>query len=135
MPPSSIIFAFCKYQLGLPFFFLSIFTLNHSEADQQSFQFYKSGVFDDPECGENLDHGVAAVGYGTSDDGKDYFKVRNSWVRNDCMYIQKYLSTICPPSHPCLFLLEYVIIVIFKCLHPTGCQLGRRRIYRKYQWL
>eukprot|EP00536_Pseudo-nitzschia_multiseries_P013605 jgi/Psemu1/261530/estExt_Genewise1Plus.C_5930008 len=49
------------------------------EADQQVFQFYKSGVFDDPGCGDNLDHGVAAVGYGTSDDGKDYFKVRNSW--------------------------------------------------------
>ncbi|VEU41147.1 unnamed protein product [Pseudo-nitzschia multistriata] len=49
------------------------------EADQQVFQFYKSGVFDDPGCGNNLDHGVAAVGYGTSDDGKDYFKVRNSW--------------------------------------------------------
>lgn len=49
------------------------------EADQQSFQFYKSGVFDDPSCGEALDHGVAAVGYGTSEDGKDYFKVRNSW--------------------------------------------------------
>lgn len=49
------------------------------EADQQSFQFYKSGVFDDPNCGDALDHGVAAVGYGTSEDGKDYFKVRNSW--------------------------------------------------------
>ena len=53
---------------------------SRSEADQQSFQFYKSGVFDDPSCGESLDHGVAAVGYGTTDDGKDYFKVRNSWV-------------------------------------------------------
>lgn len=49
------------------------------EADQQSFQFYKSGVFDDPSCGDTLDHGVAAVGYGTTDDGRDYFKVRNSW--------------------------------------------------------
>lgn len=55
------------------------------EADQQSFQFYKSGVYDDPECGEMLDHGVAAVGYGTlEDDGngngpQEYFKVRNSW--------------------------------------------------------
>lgn len=52
------------------------------EADQRSFQFYRSGVFDDPDCGEALDHGVAAVGYGTSDDGKDYFKVRNSWGPN-----------------------------------------------------
>lgn len=49
------------------------------EADQQSFQFYKSGVFDDPACGNDLDHGVAAVGYGTSEDGKDYWRVRNSW--------------------------------------------------------
>lgn len=49
------------------------------QADQQSFQFYRSGVFDDPACGNDLDHGVTAVGYGTSEDGKDYFKVRNSW--------------------------------------------------------
>lgn len=37
-------------------------------------------MFSDPACGNNLDHGVAAVGYGTTDDGLDYFKVRNSWV-------------------------------------------------------
>merc|ERR1712157_46910 len=49
------------------------------EADTRSFQLYKTGVFDDPACGENLDHGVAAVGYGTTDDGKDYWLVRNSW--------------------------------------------------------
>lgn len=48
------------------------------EADQQVFQFYKSGVFADDACGDNLDHGVLAVGYGT-EDGQDYFKVRNSW--------------------------------------------------------
>jgi len=47
------------------------------EADQTGFQLYKSGVFSGI-CGENLDHGVLLVGYGT-DTGQDYWKVKNSW--------------------------------------------------------
>merc|ERR1719473_1020084 len=48
------------------------------EADKSAFQLYKGGVLDSTSCGEQLDHGVLAVGYGT-DGGKDYYKVKNSW--------------------------------------------------------
>jgi len=50
------------------------------EADQSCFQFYHGGILDDASCGQNLDHGVLAVGLGTdSASGKDYWRVKNSW--------------------------------------------------------
>jgi cathepsin L len=46
------------------------------EADQACFQFYSSGILNDPSCGTNLDHGVLAVGY---DQGQGFWIVKNSW--------------------------------------------------------
>jgi hypothetical protein len=39
---------------------------------------YESGVYSD-DCGSKIDHVVVVVGYGTSDEGEDYYLIRNSW--------------------------------------------------------
>jgi len=50
------------------------------DASQDSFQFYKSGVYADDNCSSQfLDHGVTAVGYDTDDSGAAYYIVKNSW--------------------------------------------------------
>ncbi|XP_050293805.1 procathepsin L-like [Anthonomus grandis grandis] len=50
--------------------------------DASYFQLYDSGVFDSQACGNSrgyLNHGILAVGYGTTEDGVEYWLVKNSW--------------------------------------------------------
>lgn len=50
------------------------------DASYDSFQFYSSGVYFEPRCNPgHLDHAVLAVGYGTDENDKDYYIIKNSW--------------------------------------------------------
>jgi C1A family cysteine protease len=44
----------------------------------EKFMHYKSGIFNDWTCGNELDHAILAVGYG-SENGNLFYKVKNSW--------------------------------------------------------
>ncbi|CAF1381492.1 unnamed protein product [Adineta ricciae] len=49
------------------------------DASQNSFQFYKSGVYDESKCSStNIDHSFVLVGYGTLNN-KEYYIAKNSW--------------------------------------------------------
>ncbi|KAM3684945.1 hypothetical protein ACJW31_11G081500 [Castanea mollissima] len=45
------------------------------------FRFYSSGIFTG-QCGADLNHAVTIIGYGTSDDGTNYWLLKNSWGVN-----------------------------------------------------
>ncbi|XP_041323322.1 cathepsin S-like [Pyrgilauda ruficollis] len=48
------------------------------DATRPSFFLYRSGVFDDPQCSQEVNHGVLVVGYGSLEN-KEYWLVKNSW--------------------------------------------------------
>ena len=50
------------------------------KATSIQFRYYRSGVITSPDCGtDNASLSVTAVGYGTDENGTDYYVVRNSW--------------------------------------------------------
>ena len=53
------------------------------QANKRSFQLYQNGIYSDPDCGYNLDHGVLLVGYGYDKlYDLDYWIIKNSWGKS-----------------------------------------------------
>jgi C1A family cysteine protease len=76
------------------------------QANQPAFQHYSGGVLTG-NCGQRLDHGVLAAGYGT-ENGVDYWYVKNSWGpdwgENGYIKIERSSADLCgvldAPSYP-----------------------------------
>jgi cathepsin L len=47
-----------------------------------SFQNYKTGIYDDPQCTGGVDHAMLLTGFGTDLRDGDYWIVKNSWGKN-----------------------------------------------------
>ncbi|XP_062136114.1 procathepsin L-like [Drosophila sulfurigaster albostrigata] len=50
--------------------------------DGSLFQYYQSGVFNEPSCSQSTNHCIVVDGYGTDSVGGDYWLARNSWGEN-----------------------------------------------------
>ncbi|XP_060074759.1 procathepsin L-like [Ylistrum balloti] len=48
------------------------------DGEKASFGMYKSGIYNEPTCSQNVDHSLLVVGYGTLN-GTDYWLMKNSW--------------------------------------------------------
>ncbi|XVE53080.1 hypothetical protein DITRI_Ditri02bG0175900 [Diplodiscus trichospermus] len=51
------------------------------DGNDENFKHYGGGVFSG-DCGTTLNHAVTIVGYGTSEEGTDYWLIKNSWGQN-----------------------------------------------------
>lgn len=52
------------------------------DAESDAFRFYSGGIFYEPDCAtaaKDLNHAVIASGYGTAEDGTEYWLVKNMW--------------------------------------------------------
>jgi len=47
-------------------------------AESSYFMGYTGGIVNTPNCGTQLDHAIAGVGYGV-ENGQQYYIIRNSW--------------------------------------------------------
>jgi len=70
------------------------------DATPTSFEFYKSGIFDDPGCARGSpDHGIAIVGYGADEKGTNYYILKNSfatdWGMEGYMFIARNGKNTC----------------------------------------
>lgn len=49
------------------------------DSKSRDFQFYKGGIMTGDGCGNELTHAVTAIGYSTSEDGTQYWLLKNQW--------------------------------------------------------
>lgn len=83
-------------------------------ASAAGFQFYESGVFSG-DCSVLVNHALLAVGYGTTEDGEEYWYLKNSWGTfwGDDGYIKMARDSTKPLDLGQCGILEYPMFVTY----------------------
>ncbi|XP_055372843.1 procathepsin L-like [Condylostylus longicornis] len=76
-------------------------------AGEDSFQLYKSGIYEDQKCNEGeVNHSILVVGYGT-ENGRDYWIIKNSWTNKwgegGFMKLPRNANSFCGIASECSF--------------------------------
>jgi len=97
-------------------------------AYNDAFRGYSGGVLDDAACAssEIVDHALLVVGFGTTEDGKDYWLAKNSWGKSfgENGYV-KLARGVQGPERPygqcaILFQADYLVPGSVECLRSGG---------------
>jgi hypothetical protein len=80
-----------------------------------------TGVYNDPECSDDVTHGVLIVGYGRTEDGRDYWIIKNSWSEMWGVSGGDVMSQQCHKHKQMRLSIDLVVFFVFFSIVQSTC--------------